>query len=159
MLNLLRWFWKPKPQPLHCMIDFTKSRKDHWAGFDGGDNHDAMFSIVGHVQIGDELLIRMQSGRIGRYRVFSRFFDPTGVVDWHIRATAIGYLSEERCLAPMVKVQGLLGDGSGRLRSDSSQSTPLSSGFIEPSGDFWKVLCRDEARRGWTDSMRTTGDM
>jgi hypothetical protein len=148
------------PKPFRS-IDFTRTTKEHWAGYDNGDAYDTQFTIRGaKIAFGDYMLVRMQSGRIARYRVFSVRRDYTGRADWVVRATAIGYVPMvEQAMPPVSKIKGLLGDGSGGIRSNASQPAHLPNGFTKPTSEFWKILVRDEVSRDRTNSMRTTGNL
>jgi hypothetical protein len=151
----------PKPLPaLRCMIDFTRPTKDHWASFEGGDNFHARFVIKGNVRHGDEILVRMQSRRKGCYRLYSVHRDWSRLGDWRCAGMAVGYWDDPPVpekVAP--KIKGLLSDGTRWVRSDTGELAHLSSGFTKPASEFWKILARNEARRGWTDSMRATGNL
>src|SRR5271168_726060 len=152
----------PKPPVLRRVIDFTHPREDHWASFDGGNNFDARFTIRGNVAFGDQILVAMQSGRIGCYRLFSVRSDFTGKANWKAQGMAVAYWTEAESIQRVVKpalpkVKGLLGNGSGWIRSDSGQLAHLPSGFTKPASEFWKVLCRDEACNRRSNSMRANG--
>jgi len=167
MWSLRRLFQKPKPlkaRPIHFVYDFTKPEKNHWIAFEGGDNYAAKFRITGDVKAYDDVLVRLKSGRIGRYRLFSVLRDFSGASDWTALGMAIGYWSEPQQEASMAakpdpKIKGLLGDGSGGLRSDPGESSALSSGFTLPSSEFWKVLERNEACHRRAGSMRSGSDL
>lgn len=162
---LKRLLWPPEPiSLLRRVIDFTTPRKNHWLNFEGGDNFDARFAIRGQVARGDEVLVRMQSGRIGCYSLFSVIRDFTGVADWKARGAAIGYTDRmvlHQRTAPCAKpeVTRLLSDGTWRVQSDSSKLADLQSGFTQPTSEFWKIRARNEARRDWTDSLRPTSHL
>lgn len=165
MLKLLKaWSWPPRPPVLRRTLDFTRPRDDHWASYDGGDNYDAYFTIRGAVAHGDTIVVAMQSGRAGCYKLFSVRPDFMGEGDWKAQGIRTGYWSEVP-LVPKLdttshpKIKGLLGDGTRWIRSNSGELAHLPSGFTKPASDFWKVLCRDEARRGWADSIRATGNL
>jgi hypothetical protein len=154
--------WKPRP---YRSINFIRTLKNHWAKFDGGDNYDARFIVRGEkVAYGDTLLVRMQSGRIGRYRVFSVQHDYTGRADWQVHATGLGYMWEappvpQPLLLPAPKIAGLLTDGSRWVRSNTGELAHLPRGFTKPASEFWKIFTRDEANCNRPDSMRTTSNL
>lgn len=158
MWKLLKALWSPqRPMRLRCTIDFTKPRSDHWVSFDGGTNFDAHFTIRGQVTLGDQILVRMQSGRIGCYRLFSVRPDFMGLANW--KAQGIGVNYRDDLWPPTPKIKGLLTDGTRWVRSSSGELAHLPSGFTKPASEFWSILVRDEARRGRSNSMRTTGNL
>lgn len=166
MWRKLLWWRQRKsnPLPVHCTISFINPSKERWAGFDGGDNNDARFTVRGNVKIDDEILIRMQSGRIGRYRLFSVLRDWMGVGDWKVKAVAVGYQTTPRVIEgveqnPAPKIKGLLGDGTRWVRSSSGELAHLPSGFTKPSSEFWEILCRDEACHRRAGSMRSASNL
>jgi len=160
-------FWKRKPSPIQLVsrqVDFTEPTLTHWANFEHGSNYNAHFAIRGDVAKGDEILVRMQSGRVARYCLYSAIRDFHGVADWKVVGCICGYESPRQIVlehdkAPAPKIKGLLGDGSGSLRSSPSKPPDLPSGFTEPTSEFWKVLARDEACRARADRLRTAGNL
>lgn len=159
----MSWPFRKKPSPivLRCTIDFTRPTKDHWARYENGGNFDALFSIRGYVAKNDDILVPMQSGRIGRYRLFSVIRDFMGAADWKARGVACGYQEPIPTVRPdteprPVVIKGLLGDGTRWVRSDKGELAHLPSGFTKPSSEFWKILTRHEARRGWADRVCAT---
>lgn len=166
MWRLLKeWIFPPKPISLLTrVIDFTQPRKDHWLRYQGGDHFDSHFSIRGHVIRGDEVLIRMQSGRVGCYSLFSVIRDFSGQADWLARGAAVGYADKVEQKPPMAalprpQITRLLGDGTWRVQPDSSKLAALSSGFTLPTSEFWKVFARNEACGHRANSLRTTGNL
>src|SRR5580765_8024761 len=157
--------WPPKPPTcVRKMINFTRPRKGHWADFKGGTNFDAQFIICGNVAKGDEIFVSMQSGRIGCYSLFSVLQNFSGVGEWKARGCLVRLYENARPLScfdpqPRRRIAGLLGDGSGRVQPDSGKLAPLSSGFTEPTSEFWKIFVRDEACRNRADSLRTAGNL
>lgn len=152
--------------PEFRLIDFTKPTATHWAGFDGGNNYDACFTIkcARPLHFKDYILVRLQSGRIGRYRVFSALPDFSRVADWKVRAVAVGYWEPDRTMAhnpsrPAPKTQGLLCAPTGGIRPPVSQSPALPRGFTKPTSDFWKVFARDEACHRRTSTVRAGGNL
>jgi hypothetical protein len=149
-------FSKRKPSLIQLasrVIDLTEPTEDHWGIFEGGDNFDARFTMHGDVAKGDEILVRMQSGRIARYCAFSCIHNFCGPGEWKVRACICGYEKEP------VQIKGLLTAGSTSVRSGPSQPSTLSSGFTEPASGFWKILARDEACRAGADRLRTAGNL
>ena len=161
------WFFpwrKPKPPVLdNVTVDFTRPTTGHWASFEGGDNFDARFSICGRVAKGDEILVRLCSGSIGRFCLFSVLPNFKGGEATTLargilvaRLRPIKRVVPKLCL-PAPKIAGLLGDGTGGLRSHPSELVDLSSGFTEPASSFWKVLARNEARSARASQLRAAG--
>lgn len=163
----LKHLWKPaEPIRIICkQIDFTEPTSNHWASYDYGDNYDARFTIRGAVQRGDEILVVLRSGNIGRYRLFSVLPDFTGIGDSKVRATGIGYYKKAPVrsvsipLLPAPKIKALLTDGSGGPRSCNGQLFDLQSGSLVPTSDQWKILVRNEACRARTSEMRATSNL
>lgn len=150
--------------PIYRLIDFTRPSKEHWAKFEGGDNYDAMFLVRGCIQRRDEILVRLRSGRVGRYQVFSCVPDFSGIGDCRIRCIAMGYWDVEKPMAirlPKVptQIKGLLGDGTRWLRSSSSEPSDISFGLADKTGEFWKVQCRAEACSRRTSSVCAGGNL
>lgn len=159
-------FWQRKPfeSNQYRTVDFSQPSPSKWAKFEGGDNFDACFRINGDVRKGDEILVPMASGRIGRYCLFSVLPDFRSGATWMVRSCAIGYEDRQTLVirhdsVPTPTIKGLLGDGTGRSRPDFSQSLVISSGFTQPTSEFWKILVRDEARRSRSNSMRTANHL
>lgn len=152
-----RFLWKltrKKPQPkVFRSINFVEATKDHRAVFVGGNCYDARFDIRGQIAYGDEILVRMRSGRIGRYRVFSVQKDFSGNSDWLVRATGVGYQETSK------QIPQLPCHNARWVRSDTGELAHLPSGFTKPASEFWKILVRDQASRDRTNSMRTTGNL
>lgn len=145
----------PTPVVSRRIVDFTRSTKDHWIKFEGGDNYNAMFNIRGACKMGDDILVCMSSGRIGRYRIFSLLPDFTGVGDYRARAVGVCYwpkasVDPRPSATPVVKIKGLLGDGTRWVRSDKGELAHLPSGFTKPASEFWKVF------HGGTPGSRST---
>lgn len=140
--------------------DFTKPTADHWISFEGGDVDNAIFRIRGDVAPGDYLLTRMCSGRIGRYRVYSRVPMLSRRGFWRVKAMAVGYwdapASETRSLVRPIK--GLLGDGTRWIRSNSGELAHLPRGFTKPDSEFWKIYHRNEINGRGTNSNGTTSN-
>lgn len=117
-----------------------------------------MFDICGNVCSGDFILVRMASGRIGRYRLYSVLsrFDGTGI--HRTLAVAVGYY------APVVKtpprpIKGLLGDGSRWVRSDRGELAHLPRGFTKPTSEFWAILERGKTNSTGTSRIDAEGNM
>jgi hypothetical protein len=174
MMNFLKrtvemWrFWGQKPSTtvtyLSREIDFTRPTLKQWASYEGGDNFSAQFRIRGNVANGDEILIPMRSGRIGRYCLYSVLRDFSGTADWKVRGCAVGYQKFSETTSPICQVvkpaiKGLLGDGSRGLQPNSSQLAHVQGSFTEPTSEFWKILVRDEARSARADRMRTASHL
>lgn len=159
--NLL---WPKPPVKLRQIIDFRYPRIGHWARFDGGDNFDARFTVRGKIALHDDIIVRMQSGRSGRYRVFSRQCLSASLDKWRIGTIAIGYW-EDICTkpkpvtTPATSIKGLLGDGPGWVRSDKGELAHIPSSLAKSSGDFWKILCRDEACHQRTGSRSAASNL
>lgn len=158
MWRFLQSLFQRKSAPVityHRTIDYTKPHRNHWLDYRGGDPYGASFDVRGPVARGNDVLVRMRSGRIGRFTVYSVRKDFTGMADWKATGAFICY--EPAPATEHRPIKGLLGDGTGSVRSDKSKPALLSSGFTEPSSEFWEVLCRDEARHSWADPVRATG--
>lgn len=146
------------------IIDFREPRLDHWASFEGGDNFDARFSIRGRVAKGDEIIVRMRSGRSCSYQLFSVRPDFTRDADWVVRGCVVGWFQQGR-LVPEAKrnagpsAQRLLGSGSGGIQSYPSELAPLSDGFTYPTSEFWKIRARNEACSARANQLRATGNL
>jgi hypothetical protein len=161
MWRLLRWLLRPTEPPriIYRQVDFTQYNKTKWASYDYGDNYDTRFTIRGFVQRGDEILIVLRSGRIGRYRLFSVTPDFTGIGDYKVRATAIGYYRKAPVrvlsipLLPAPKIKALLTDGSRGIRSSNSQLSDLQGGSLITASEQWKILVRNEASRARASEM------
>lgn len=165
------WRWlqqfltlQPKPTFRSRVLDFTHPDETRWLDFVGGDNLDAHFVIRGYVRKGDDVLARLCSGRIGRYTLFSvrPNFEAPGV--WIARGILVSYYNPVAQPPRLAKptspqIKGLLGPGTGGIRSDPRQLTHLPLRFTEPSSEFWKILARNEARRGWANSLRSAGNL
>jgi hypothetical protein len=156
----------PKPIPLGPtrVIDFSTPRRGHWIKFEGGDNFDAQFVVCGSVTKGDDVLVLMQSGRIGRYTLFSVLRDFRGGAEWRVRGVAIGYwpldlLRQKSVPSTPRAIKGLLGDGSRRVQPNLGQSSPLPDGFTKSSSEFWAVLGCNETHCAGANSCRTTSNM
>jgi hypothetical protein len=164
MFHFLKALFRPKPEPWRSLVDFSDPRPNHWANYNGGTNFEAHFTIRGQVALGDEILVGMSSGRVGRYRLYSVRPDFVDGADWKAQGMAIGYwggmptTTRPRPIAEP-EIKGLLGDGSRWVRSDKGELAHLPSGFTKPTSDFWKILCRDEACHQGTDRMRATSDL
>lgn len=166
MLKQLLWpQHKLEPIVLWRIHDFTKPSSIHWAGFDMGDNYGAHFTLRtnGVVKVGDEILVTMRSGRVGRYRIFSGRRDFTGRADYRVEATAIGYADspvqrlpmEPRPVSlPTPKVTALLGDGTWSTRSDNGKLSDLSGGTPIGASELWKVHARNEAGSRRSNPLR-----
>jgi hypothetical protein len=161
MWQFLRtWLNPPKPVMLSCVLDFTKPTNERWARFEGGDNFDAHFTVRGFVAKGDEILVRMCSGRVGRYCLFSVLRDFSSRSDWKVRGCATGYQGMPRTYTPFRRpIKGLLGPAPRSLQPNPSQPLALSCGFTDPASEFWKILARNEACCARADKLRATGDL
>lgn len=120
-----------------------------------------MFTVCGEVRYGDYILVRLRSGRVGRYRVFSVHPDFSGKGHAKILAAAIGYWQEPTRVAPkpVKPIKGLLGDGTRWVRSDTGELAHLPSGFTKSASEFWKILARNEACYRHTSRIDAAGDM
>ena len=178
-LKLLKNLLTLRPTSLISIktIDFTRPSREYWDSFDYGENYDARFTIKtrGYICVGDEILIRLRSGRIGRYALFSVQRDFTGQADYKVHAMAIGYESTpirvkainvtsrpvvRPILAlPAPKIKALLGEGSRGIRSSDSRLPDISDGTIIPASELWKVHARNEACGSRTNPLRATDHM
>lgn len=120
-----------------------------------------MFTVRGDVRTGDYILVRLRSGRIGRYRVFSCIWNFAHPGTCQIRAVAIGYWTPPACSVklPNRPIKGLLGDGTRWVRSDKGELAHLPRGFTKPASEFWKILARHEACNRHTSRIDATGNM
>lgn len=144
------------------LIDFTDPFPNHWADFEGGDNFNARFSIRGNVAKGDEIIVRLRSGKHGYYSLYSVLRDFTGVADWKASGCLVDVQDPHTSIIspnpiPAPKIKGLLCSENGRVQPDAGKLAPLQSGFTDSTSDFWKILCRDEARSSRTDRIRSAG--
>lgn len=127
--------------------------------FDGGDNYDARFIIRGYVAKGDEILVRMQSGRLCRYQLFSVLPDFSGKANWKARGIAIEYwhtreTTQHRVEPVLVPKPSLAPAPAPSVRPDRGQLATLQSGFTLPTSEFWKVRARNEASSARANSIR-----
>lgn len=158
-------FWKlfrrkTAPQILWRVIDFTHPIVEHWAQFDGGGVYDAMFTIRGQVHRGDQILVRLKSGRIGRFSLFSCQRDFFGLGDYRVRGCIVGYHDRPRAAETgPTTIKGLLTDGGRSLRPGLGESPNISSGFTKPASEFWKILARNEAGHARASSIRTASHL
>lgn len=135
-------------------LDFVEPTPEKWAEFVGGDNLAARFRVKGNVKLGDDILVQLESGRIGRYHIYScrpEFHQP-----WFFNVLAAGICYKETYEPVVAKPD--TGDtlwdpaypkfvdcGTGGLQPSDGRVPDLSSGFTRGSSEFWKVLARDEA--------------
>ena len=86
---------RERPIKVH---NFTQQHPpDFFCGFDKGDALASHFSIRGPVvSLRDELLLKMNSGKIGRFRVYSLHRVHTEVPTYHAIGELIGYASLPR---------------------------------------------------------------
>lgn len=166
MWRFLRRFLTPPSTQVYLsrVLDFTRPNPEYWLDFVGGDNFDAHFLIRGDVAQGDDVLVRMQSGRIGRYTLFSVRSTFMAQAHWKARGIFICYQKTIPTLAvlsafPEHQIKGLLGPGLGRIRPDPSKFIDLPLGFTLPSSEFWKILARNEVCCGRTGLLRTTSNL
>lgn len=157
MWKRLKALFLPTPPDWLCRsVDFTRPTKEHWAKFQGGENYDARFLVRGQVAVGDEIRIKMRSGRIGCFRIRSRRLDFMGSGDYIVQAIALGYASDS---PPQLELKGLPVKGPRWVRSDSGELAHLPSGFTKPASEFWKILARDASSGTGTDSVCAKRDL
>jgi hypothetical protein len=169
--QLLFWPWVPRTEPIviRKTLDFINPSVWHWAGFDYGDNYEAHFTIRGMVARGDYILVRLRSGRIGRYQLYSVLPDFTGTADYKAIGAAVGYHSYEvsnslngikkPALLLLAKNPTPFDNIPRGPRPYSGELSNLSSGAIVPASDVWKLQVRNEARGTWAGSMRAASDL
>jgi hypothetical protein len=150
MWRLLKGLWGPKPAPHPTKLhNFTQPTRDRWASFEGGDNFDARFSIRGcAVARGDQIFVRMRSGLVARFSLFSVLRDFTGQADWRVRGCILGYWKNG---TPSKRQTSLV---VGRIQPDPSKLAYLQIGFTKPTSEFWKILARNEACSLGTNRLR-----
>lgn len=162
MWRFLRRLFPPSPTAptIYRVVDFTKPIEGHWAAYEGGDNFDARFIVCGKVCRNDEILIRLKSGRIGRYHLFSVLPDFSGVANWRVRACILGYYGEATSpRSKVVKIKGLLADGSRWLQPHTSEPIALPSSSLESTSEQGDLLTWDEAYGEWADSLRSGNNL
>lgn len=163
MWKMLNRFLHPKPRPTyHRAVSFLIPSKGHWAEVLNGDNLDMVFRIRGLLAKGDDILVRMESDRVGRYQVFNLHPDPLGVGDYIVHAFFIGYENRAYCgqkaPSPTPVVKGLLGDGSRGVQSDESEFPLVQIVPAATSGKLWEILARQDARNARQHSLRAASN-
>lgn len=157
-IKQLLWPRSTVPVVLWRIHDFTYPDKNHWAGFDLGDTYVSYFTLRtnGVVKVGDEILVNMRSGRVGRYHIYSVRRDFTGGADYKVTAAAYGYVPKtvEVAMPAPRKTPLLLTDGSGGSKPYSGELSDIPSSIALPTSEFWKVHARDEANHRRPNPMR-----
>lgn len=148
-----------------CELDFVEPTPERWAEFIGGDNLAARFQIKGNVKLGDDILVRLESGRIGRYHVYSCRPDFCQPSLSNVLAAGICYKETYEPVVVEPDVSNTLWDpaypkfvdcGVRGLQPSNGGVPDLSSGFTRGSSKFWEVLTRNEAVGRRTSASRKT---
>lgn len=154
----LRRFSKPTPKTTlspSSIHDFTQQTPAHWAGFDGGDNFAARFTIKAPVKTGDDILVKLRSGRIGKYHLYSvrSTFDEHGGI-FKCLGCAIQYKEKHDLALAETKIAAPTNKAVRGPRPSNDGVSDVSSGVVVRPCEYWKVLARIEATNRGSDSMR-----